>query len=187
MKITTRDITRAALFAALAAVAAIIVRIGGPAIVPFSLVPFIVMLAGGILGPRLGAISMTVYILVGLSGIPVFASAPFGGITYILKPTFGFLVGYIGAALVVGWIIYGQKRPTIFRYTVAMISGVAIIYLIGLPYMYMILNLYVGKAFSVVQIIEIGFVPFIVFDLIKAALAVLVTKAVMTRISALSE
>lgn len=186
MKLTTREITMAALFAALAAVAAIIVRVGGPAIVPFSLVPFVVMLAGGILGARLGAISMFVYTIVGLIGLPVYASAPFGGPAYVFIPSFGFILGFIGAAYVIGLIINGKKNPSITRTVIAMVSGVAVIYIVGLPYMYLILNLYLGKAMSVANIIKIGFAPFILFDLAKAGLAVVVVKAVMARVPAVA-
>lgn len=182
MKLSTKDITKAAMFAALAAVAAIIVRLGSPLLVPYSLVPFVVMLAGAMLGPRLGAISMSVYVLVGLIGIPVFASAPFGGPSYVFQPTFGFLLGFIGAAFIVGFIVRKQEKPTVLRYVLAMIAGIAVIYLIGLSYMYLIINLYIGKAFSAVKVIEVGFVPFIIFDLIKGGLAIAVTKAVMSRI-----
>ena len=182
MKLTTRDITLAALFAALAAVAAIIVRIGGPIIVPFSLVPFVVMLAGGILGARLGALSMAVYVLVGLIGVPVFASAPFGGVAYVLKPTFGFLLSFIFMAFVIGKALQGNKKPSFIRYVIALIAGVGVNYLIGLSYMYLILNVYAGKALSVAKLIEIGFAPFIIFDLIKACLAVFVIKAVLERL-----
>lgn len=182
VKLTTRDMTQTALFAALTAVAAIIVRVGGPAVVPFSLVPFVVMLAGGILGPRLGALSILVYVLVGLVGVPVFASAPFGGISYVLVPTFGFLLGFIVAAFVIGMLIHGKEQPSNARYAVAMLVGIAIMYIIGLPYLYVILNLYMGKGLPVAQIITIGFTPYIAFDLIKGVLAIIVTKAVLQRL-----
>lgn len=72
---STRDITMTAVFAALAVVAAVLVRYGG-SIVPFSLMPFVALLAGGVLGARLGALSIIVYILLGLVGLPVFATPP---------------------------------------------------------------------------------------------------------------
>ena len=103
-RFSARDITMTAVFAALAVVAAILVRYAG-SIVPFSLMPFVVMLAGGVLGARLGAMSMVVYIMLGLVGVPVFASPPFGGPAYVLQPTFGFLPGFVAAAYVISLLL----------------------------------------------------------------------------------
>ena len=72
-RFSAREITLVAVFAALNVVAAMVARYGG-SIVPFSLIPFMAMLAGGLLGARLGA--MVVYILLGLAGVPVFATPP---------------------------------------------------------------------------------------------------------------
>jgi biotin transport system substrate-specific component len=74
-RFSAREITLVAVFAALNVVAAMVARYGG-SIVPFSLIPFMAMLAGGLLGARLGAMSMVVYILLGLAGVPVFATPP---------------------------------------------------------------------------------------------------------------
>src|SRR5665647_1912007 len=134
-RFSARDITMTAVFAALAVVAAMLVRYGG-SIVPFSLIPFVVMLAGGVLGARLGAMSMVVYILLGLVGIPVFASPPFGGPAYVLQPTFGFLPGFVGSAYVIGLLLNNRKQGGLPVYFFSMVAGVAVYYLFGLAYLY---------------------------------------------------
>ena len=184
MRLSPRDMVLAALFAALAAVAAIMVRYGSPALVPFSLLPFVALLAGGMLGPRLGALSMLIYVLMGLAGVPVFAKPPFGGPAYVLQPTFGFLLGFICAAWVTGALAPPQKSPGPARYFLAMLAGLAVIYLIGLPYMYLIVNFYLGKAMPPMQVIKVGFLPFIGFDLLKAAAAAALAAVVQRRLQA---
>ena len=182
-KFSARDITMTAVFAALAVVAAMLIRYAG-SIVPFSLLPFVVMLAGGLLGARLGALSIVVYILLGLIGVPVFASPPFGGPAYVLQPTFGFLLGFAGGAYVIGALLKNKERSGFARYFLSMVAGLAVIYLIGLPYLYAILTFYVGKTVSVAQLLTIGFTPFIALDLAKAAAAAVLAKAVFRRLNA---
>ncbi len=182
-KFSARDITMIALFAALAVVAAMLVRFAG-SIVPFSLMPFVVLLAGGILGARLGALSVIIYIMLGLIGIPVFAAPPFGGPAYILQPTFGFLLGFIPCAYVTGLLLKNKAHGSFARYFTSMIVGIIVYNLIGLPYLYIILNFYTGSAVPVTKILLIGFTPFLVFDLVKAAAAAMLARAVCRRLSA---
>ena len=85
-----------ALFAALIAVGAFI-RVPVP-LVPFTMQTFFVVLAGMLLGKKLGGASALVYLAIGLIGIPVFTQG--GGIGYVLKPSFGYLIGSWGSRLV---------------------------------------------------------------------------------------
>ncbi len=181
VKLAVREMILAALFAALAVVAAALFRFGAP-VVPFSLVPFVVMLAGAILGAKVGALSMLVYVLLGLIGLPVFEKPPFGGPAYVLQPTFGYLVGFIGGAYAAGALLPEKGQPGFFRYFLAMVGGLAVIYLFGLPYLYLILNFYLGKTFSALQVIKIGFLPFIALDLLKAAAAAALARAISRRL-----
>lgn len=182
MKISPKDMTRIALFSSLICVASLILKLGGEVVVPFSILPFMVMLAGGILGPRLGAMSVAVYVLLGLLGLPVFAKPPYGGLTYILQPTFGFLPGFILAAFVIGWFLQRYKAESAIKYIAAMLLGIAIIYLVGIPYLYMIIKFYVGKPFSITKAIQIGMLPFIGLDVLKGVIAALIAKGVRRRL-----
>ncbi len=179
----TRDLVLAALFAAIACVAAIIVRIGGVVMVPFSLLPLIVFLSGALLGARTAAMSMVVYILLGLVGLPVFAAAPFGSFKYILQPTFGFLLGFIGGAYTIGTILPPGKQYSIPRIVAAMLAGLVVIYLIGMPYLYAMANFYWGKTLSPLKVIEVALIPFIGFDLIKLGIAAIIAKGVSNRLA----
>ncbi len=180
-KLNPRDMALVALFAALSVTAALLFRFFGGMIVPFSLMPFVVLLAGGLLGARLGALSIGIYVIMGLVGIPVFEKPPFGGPAYVLSPTFGFLIGFIVAAYVTGLILKERDAGPV-RLTAAMLTGVAVPYIIGLPYLYAILNFYMGKAMDIPAVLMIGFVPFIGFDLLKALAAGMLIKAVGARL-----
>ena len=184
-KFSARDITLVAVFAALNVVAAMVARYGG-SVVPFSLMPFMAMLAGGLLGARLGAMSFVVYILLGLAGVPVFAQPPFGGPAYVLQPTFGFLAGFVGCAYVVGFLLKNRQQGTFAPYFLAMAAGVVVYNLIGIPYLYFVLNFYLGRTISLGQLLAIGLTPFIVLDLVKAAAAAALARAVCRRLGAFS-
>lgn len=89
-KINTKNLILCALFSALIAVGAFI-RIPIP-VVPFTLQFLFTMLAGLLIGGKLGFTSVTVYIAMGLLGLPVFADG--GGLAYLLKPSFGYIIGF---------------------------------------------------------------------------------------------
>ena len=93
-QVNLSEMTRIGVFTAMAIAAAVLVRFGG-SVVPFSLLPLVMCLAGGILGPRPGAYSMLAYMLLGLMGLPVFASPPYGGLAYVFTPSFGFVPGFV--------------------------------------------------------------------------------------------
>ncbi|MDQ0216742.1 biotin transport system substrate-specific component [Oikeobacillus pervagus] len=129
-----REIVICALFAALMGVGANVspfLTIGG---VPITLQLMFAILAGGILGSRLGAISMTAYMFIGLAGAPVFAQFK-GGPASLLSPTFGFVISFILIAYDVGKF-FEQKKRSLFTYIGAGSLAIIINYFIGTNYMY---------------------------------------------------
>lgn len=166
MKLKTTDITKIALFSALTAIGAFISIPLGP--VPITLQSLFVMLSGFLLGPYLGAFSQIVYIVLGLIGLPVFASLT-GGIQTIFKPSFGFLLSFILSAFICGHLTKNKKTLSNF-FKASILSSLAM-YLIGLPYMAFILNYYLNQSLSVIYILQIGFLVFIPGDIIKLILA----------------
>ena len=141
MKLKPIDITLAALFAALMAIGANItsfIVVGG---VPITLTTFFSILSGLILGSRLGAISMTVYALIGLAGAPVFAQFS-GGAATILSPTFGFILSNILVAYVVGKMI--EAKSTRKMFVTASLIGMTINYCLGTNWMYFAYLLWFG-------------------------------------------
>lgn len=101
--------------------------------VPITLQTFFAVLAGLILGSRLGAVSMTVYMFIGLAGAPVFAKFS-GGPGQLLSPTFGFIVSFILVAYIAGKIV--EKKSSLKYYVIAGLVATVVNYLIGTNWMY---------------------------------------------------
>ena len=151
----TRMLLLTALFAALTAIGAFL-KIPTPWS-SFTLQVFFVCMAGVLLGPKYGALSQLVYIALGLMGLPIFTTG--GGLGYVFQPTFGFLLSYIPACA----------------------AGLAVIYLVGLPYMGLILNVYLGKDMGVAAILWAGMLPFLPWDVVKIAATVVLAGVLVPR------
>ncbi|MGE8203131.1 biotin transporter BioY [Heyndrickxia sp. NPDC080065] len=136
MKFRAIDICYVGLFTAFMMIGANITSlvpfmvIGG---VPITLQTFFAILAGAVLGSRLGAISMLVYAIVGLAGAPVFARFS-GGIGEFLSPSFGFIISFIFTSYFVGKII--EKNQHLYVYFIASIVGLITNYFIGTNWMF---------------------------------------------------
>ena len=137
-KSTVYSLILCALFAALIAVGAFI-KIPVP-FVPFTLQLLFTTLAGIVLGPKYGALSVGVYILIGICGIPIFTQGGVPG--YVLQPTFGYLIGFLVGTFVTGLIIHKVPRPSIKRLLVANFSGLLIVYTLGTIYYLLIAVFY---------------------------------------------
>lgn len=177
MMFTTKEMARIGLFTALCAATALLVRFGS-SLVPFSLVPFAAVLAGATLGPKLGAISVLVYITLGLIGLPIFAAAPYGGPLYVLNPTFGYLPGMALAAYLTGLIL---QKNIFWRLPLAILAATFAPYLLGLPYLALILAKVVNKPLGFRGVLMAGMIPFLIGDFLKAALAVYLGELVQRR------
>ncbi|OCA82808.1 biotin transporter BioY [Pseudobacillus wudalianchiensis] len=127
------EIVLCAFFAALMAVGANVspfLTIGG---VPVTLQLMFAILAGGLLGSRLGSLSMAAYLFIGLAGAPVFAQFK-GGPASIFSPTFGFILSFILVAYATGKILGHSRKKTAYLYAGA--AAILLNYVIGTNYMY---------------------------------------------------
>ncbi|MCK6256296.1 biotin transporter BioY [Fictibacillus sp. KIGAM418] len=149
----TRSISYVALFAAMTAIGAFI-KVPIPYI-PFTLQILSVYLAGALLGPRLGLISQLCYVLIGLIGIPVFADG--GGFSYVFKPTFGYLIGYVIAAFVNGWIIHRFQLEKVKSVFAANLASLLTVYFFGCAWLYAAMNWFVNTPFTLSQTFLYGF------------------------------
>lgn len=149
-KLSTYDITLVAMFAALMAVGANItswVPFLQVANIPLSMQPFFCILAGLLLGSRLGALSMTVYALIGIAGAPVFAQFN-GGIGVIFGSTGGFILSYIFTAYAVGKVMEISKEKKRSTFFISSFVGISLIYVIGTTYMWLALNVWMNAPMS---------------------------------------
>lgn len=166
MKLKPYQMVLVALFAALTAIGAFI-RIPVP-LVPFTLQYLFCAYAGLLLGARLGLYSQLLYVGIGLIGIPIFTKG--GGISYIFQPTFGYLLGFILCAFVIGKLTENIKNLSFIRLFLPILTGLMIVYALGVPYLYFIIKYYMGNTMTFSQAIGVGFTPFIVADLLLSML-----------------
>ena len=134
--------------------------------VPMTLQTLVVLSLGMACGWRLGGSSVALYLAAGAMGMPVFAGTPEKGIglVYMLGSTGGYLLGFLLAAAIVGWLAERGWDQSIVKTTAAMLIGNAAIYIPGL--------FWLGTLFGWDKpIVEWGLMPFILGDLIKLALA----------------
>ncbi|MGM0395621.1 MAG: biotin transporter BioY [Bacillota bacterium] len=167
MKITARELTMISLFSALTAIGAFVSIPLGP--VPITLQTLFVLLAGFLLTPRAAAMSQIVYIGIGLAGVPIFSGFT-GGLQTILKPSFGFLVGFVAASIVAS--IISKEHRTIPGFFLAGITATFVMYLLGIPYMAFILNYVMDSGLSLKAILNLGLLLFLPGDALKLVVAV---------------
>lgn len=183
MKLTLKDMALCALFAGLISIVAA-VSIPTPGGVPFSLQPLVAMMAGAFLGSKRGAVAMTVYMFLGAIGLPVFSNGT-GGIGVIAGATGGYIIGFIFCAYAVGKVVelFGKNEKTkIFGYILAPFVGLMIDYIIGVPYLYMIFNVVMGKSISFYVAMTYGFFPYILLDLVKAGIVAAMAISMIPRL-----
>jgi biotin transport system substrate-specific component len=157
----------ASLLAALIAAGAYLALPIGP--VPIVLQNLFVFLSGLLLGPRWGVASVGVYLMAGALGLPVFAGG-IGGIGRFAGPTGGYLLGYLPAVYVIGWISKKSKKRVAVD-VLAMVCGSIIIYTCGVSWLKILSGMTLAKT------LVVGMYPFILGDIIKIAAAVPIAKA----------
>ncbi len=130
--------------------------------VPFTLQTLFVLLAGGILGPRNGFLSMSAYLLAGLVGLPVFSQFGFG-LAKIMGPTGGYLLAFPVAAFLVGMLT--ARRQEIWWTAMSLFAGLLVIFSLGTLHLGTTVARSWGEAFNA------GFLIFSWWDIIKLAAA----------------
>ena len=158
----------------------VILVIGGAAFVglsaqlsiplPFTPVPvtgqtFAVLLTAGVLGAGRAVLSMLLYLLLGMAGVPWFAGGSSAFKNGALVVSFGYVVGFLVAAALVGYLAQRGNTRTPLRVAGLMILGNAVIYLIGAIWLAAAINVSISTAF------ELGVQPFLLGDALKIALA----------------
>jgi biotin transport system substrate-specific component len=166
---TTREITCAALFTALIAVGSLVAIPVGP--VPFTLQVLFVLLAGMVLGPRLGVLSVLAYLVLGLVA-PVYAGGA-SGFGVLFGPSGGYLWGFVLAGLVTG-AIAGSGAATLPRFVGAGLLGIVPIYALGT--LWLAFQLHMGGRAAIAA----GVAPFAGLDALKAVAAGLAARSLVS-------
>ena len=153
-----RRMIRASLFTALMILGAYIRLPVGP--VPVTLSSFFVLLAGLLLGSGWGTAGVGIYLLLGALGLPVFTAG--GGIALFAGPTGGYLLGFLPAAYITGFL-RERGNQGLLTAVLSLIAGTAIIYLAGIPFLKAVLELSWNESLG------IGLYPFLIGDGLKVA------------------
>jgi biotin transport system substrate-specific component len=128
-----------------------------------------VVLVGATLGARRGALSMLVYAVAGLAGLPFFSGWT-GGIQALALPSFGYVIGFIPAAATIGWLAARTWDRKFWLAAPAFLVASALPFVTGLPYLAVALQ-QLGAPHSLQAVIAGGLTPFIVGGIVKAVIA----------------
>jgi biotin transport system substrate-specific component len=147
--------------------------------VPFTAQTFGVLLAGVVLGTWWGGISMVFYAGLGAAGLPWFQGWA-GGIAYMSGPTGGYIIGFILAALFLGYFTdrYVKARKLLPMLGLMLTASFIIIYGVGLLQLGLWLSMVKGETVSLTYLLGIGAVPFLIGDAVKCVIAALIARAV---------
>ena len=164
-----QSVVYAGMFAALTAAGAFIAI--PISVVPFTLQNLFTTLAGLLLGARVGALSQTTYIPVGVAGLPVFAGGK-AGLGVLLGPTGGYLIGFVLGAFTIGKLAEIRKHPSAWWLFASALLGHVVIYGAGVTWLSFIAHISVRKAAIV------GLLPFLPGDVLKCIVAAIVARKI---------
>jgi biotin transport system substrate-specific component len=141
--------------------------------VPFTLQPMVVLVGAAALGPRLGAASQALYLVLGIAGFPVFAASPVlpQSAARLLGPTGGYLLAYPVAAFLTGWLASRGFDRRYWSSLAAMLVGLFTLFAGGVLWLAYFAAPTTGHPIGVSAALATGFYPFIAADLAKIALA----------------
>ncbi len=145
-------------------------------VVPFTLQILFVYLAGLLLGPKLGAISIMLYAILGLIGFPVFAAG--GGIGYVFNPSFGYIIGFIVAAFVTGFLAEKFGYNSYIKLLLATFCGLLIDYAIGMVYYFIICNWVINSPIGLWPLFLYCFILAVPGDIVLCFFAAYIVKRV---------
>ena len=136
--------------------------------VPMTMQTFVVVLMGVTFGWKIGVATISLYLLEGIIGFPVFAGTPEKGLglIYFVGPTMGYLIGFLFAAFLAGYL---NLKTNIFLIFLKLILSVSIIYILGI--------LWLGHLIGWDKpLLELGVMPFLLAELLKISLLTIITK-----------
>lgn len=169
-----KDIVLISLFSAIIVVCSFITI---PSAIPFTLQTFAVFLCLNILGAKKGIISILIYIFIGVVGLPVFSGFN-GGIGALLNVTGGYIIGFIFSALTF-WLVTSvfNKKPKELINLIASFMGLIVCYIFGTLW-YILLFIKNGEAINFISAFTICVLPFIIPDILKIVLSVVISEKI---------
>ncbi|MCD7781649.1 MAG: biotin transporter BioY [Methanosphaera sp.] len=146
-----------------------------------SLQTFAVLLAGTFLGEKWGGFSMILYTALGILGVPWFSNMN-SGLEWIFSASGGYIIGFIIAAIFIGYIFdhYNSARKPVQTVILMLFTNFVIIYIPGLLGLYNYM-LGTGVALSISELLVMGLIPYIIGDLLKVALASTISTSILPK------
>jgi biotin transport system substrate-specific component len=151
--------------------------------VPLTGQTFAVLLVGTVLGFSRGALSMALYVLLGAAGLPIFQDGASG---FAFGPTLGYLIGFVGAAALTGFMAERGWDKKWYQVALTFIAGSAVIYGFGLAWLSIFLGA-VGAPNDIVSTMSAGLFPFLIGDAVKALAAAALLPAAWAGVKALKK
>ena len=139
--------------------------------VPMTMQTFVVMLLGLAFGYKIGLATVSLYLLEGIAGLPVFSNSPEKGVglVYFTGPTMGYLIGFLSATLIAGTI---SSNDNLLKIIFKLLLSVSTIYILGV--------LWLGTLIGWDKpILEFGVYPFLLAEIFKLALLVIISKKII--------
>lgn len=166
------NITKIGVFVAMVIVGTMISLPLGP--VAVTLQTLILMISLLVLNPREAVLVPIIYTILGLVGLPIF-SGNSGGPSAVFMPSFGFILGFTISTFITNTLTANMEdgnKKMIYK----LLLFNLFLYLLGLPYMYFILNSYLGKGVDLYFVLKFGFLLFLPGDTLKTVLAFIISK-----------
>lgn len=166
-----------AFFAAIICVGAFLkIPVGG---IEITMQTLFVMLSGALLGQKYATLSVVLYLALGLSGLPVFTKG--GGATYVLEPSFGYLVGFVPCAFLCG--VLAKRRTNIGTLFAVFLVSLLPVYLLGTAHLYLVSRFYLSTSLPFSSLLMMGVVVFLPVDILCCLLGAWITKTIRPRIA----
>lgn len=128
-----------------------------------------------ILGKKIGGLSVWLYIVMGLIGLPIFSNFS-GGLSYVLQPSYGFLIGFAVGGQIAGFVREKINNHRFATYMFSSLIGLLVLDILGVAYGAIIMYGYMGSTMSVWKFLMAFLIPFIPIDIIKCAISSLISK-----------
>jgi len=146
--------------------------------IPFPLVPLtlqtlFVLMASMLLKPKYAVMTSALYMFLGLAGLPVFAKG--GGLFYIFEPTFGYILGFVFAAFLISFLVSKFQAKSVSLLALIGVSGIFIIYVTGMVYMYLIMNYYTNNPIGFISLFSSNLILTITGDILKCIASALIS------------
>lgn len=163
-------LTRSSIVVALMAVSAHLkIPIGT---IPITLQTTVCIVGALILGARWGGLAMLAYMILGLIGLPVFTAG--GGLGYLASPNFGYIIGFVFAAMAIGKM--SEQIISMKRGFLIVMTALFIIYLFGVTYLFLVMQYIQESPIDIYQALSLGAIPFVAKDFVTGMLGVLLYK-----------